>query len=264
MAVFGCGQLLCTAVFYESLCPDCIASGGRDKIMEKSAADGKINVPADITLNELLEVIGEVVKEEKMPTPKKLCENAGEPVVQTKCGDCKVYANGYAVYCNSVGRAVLWLADCFSFTYHFARLEGKEYMPDTDTLDGDFLGSLPWFIGVMIRGDHQVERNSMNRQFDRRGSKKELWDGDGAEETGEMHRNFGYCYESPESACIRRETMEEQLGRLTDKQREVFILYHGYGYKQHEIAEMLGITQKAVDFRLNGAESKVRVPGSCF
>ena len=48
-------------LFFEFLCPDCIASGGRDKIMEKSAADGKINVPADITLNELLEVIGEVV-----------------------------------------------------------------------------------------------------------------------------------------------------------------------------------------------------------
>ena len=85
-----------------------------------------------------------------------------------------------------------------------------------------------------------------------------------AEDTDEAEEeaaewNPGYHFESPERALIRKEMLREQLGKLTDRQREVFLLYHQCGYTQQEIAEMLGITQKAVDFRLDAAERKVRL-----
>ena len=246
---------------HERLCPDRIP-GGKDKTMK----DERIIVTEETTLNKLLEMIGQAEKAAKTPTAKSLRENAGAPIAETETGDCKVYRNGYAVYANGTGTAVLWLADCSSFTYRFAQLgdREKEYMADTDTLDESFLGVQPWFMAVMVRGGHQVEKNSMNRQFDRKGAKKDLWDEDETEEKREQSWNSGCHCESPEFVYIRKETMREQLRKLTDKQREVFILYHGYGYKQHEIAEMLGITQKAVDFRLNSAERKVRISAICF
>ena len=52
--------------------------------------------------------------------------------------------------------------------------------------------------------------------------------------------------------------IREQLDKLTDKQREVFLLYHQYGYTQQEIAEMLGIAQQVVARKLSAANAKIR------
>ena len=121
------------------------------------------------------------------------------------------------------------------------------------------MGSQPWFMAVMLRGDHQVEKNSMDRKGDRRGQNKNISLDYVTEEKEAAEWNSGYHFESPEQALIRKEMLREQLRKLTDRQREVFLLYHQCGYTQQEIAEMLGITQKAVDFRLDAAERKVRL-----
>ena len=57
---------------------------------------------------------------------------------------------------------------------------------------------------------------------------------------------------------LNRMDMEERLGAMTEKQREIFILYYKYGYTQMEIAEMLGIRQACVCDRLIGALKKLR------
>lgn len=62
----------------------------------------------------------------------------------------------------------------------------------------------------------------------------------------------------PLEVLIRKERREQTLATLTDKQREVFILYHKYGYVQSEIAEMLGISRDSVNDRLEGAHKKIR------
>ena len=46
--------------------------------------------------------------------------------------------------------------------------------------------------------------------------------------------------------------------KMTEKQREVFDLYYEDHLTQAEIAELLGISQKAVDYRLNGVEKKLK------
>ncbi len=48
----------------------------------------------------------------------------------------------------------------------------------------------------------------------------------------------------PLNAVIRRETRENMLAGMTDKQREVFILYHKYGWTQQQIAHAVGIAQQ--------------------
>ena len=229
-----------------------------------------ITVTEETTLREVLKIIGAVDKAEKTPTAKGLRERKNkdgtveqvQPLAETADGDCKVYANGYAVYSNNTGTTVLWLADCCSFTYQFEGLKDKEkdYISQRCTVGEDILGSQPWFMAVMLRGDHQVERNSMDRKGDRRGQNKNIsLDYVTEEEEEAAEWNPGYRFESPERALLRKEMLREQLGKLTDRQREVFLLYHQCGYTQQEIAEMLGITQKAVDFRLDAAERKVRL-----
>ena len=56
---------------------------------------------------------------------------------------------------------------------------------------------------------------------------------------------------------ISHETLGDYLNALTDKQREVAKLTFE-GYKQREIAQMLGISQSAVSCRLAGARDRLR------
>ena len=63
----------------------------------------------------------------------------------------------------------------------------------------------------------------------------------------------GRMGENPLDAIERRETREAMLAAMTDKQREVFIMYYRDGMTQEQIAKVIGISQKGVDYRLDGA-----------
>lgn len=228
-----------------------------------------ITVTEETTLRELLEMIGAVRRAEKTPTARALREKKREngtveqiqPLAETADGDCKVYANGYAVYSNNTGTTVMWLADCYSFTYQFDGLKDKEkdYISQKITISEDVLGSQPWFIAVMLRGDHQVERNSMDRKGDRRGQNKNISLDYVTEKEEEVAKwNPDYHFESPERALIQKEIFREEFGKLTDRQREVFLLYHQCGYTQQEIAEMLKLNRLTAREYLKVAEAKIR------
>lgn len=228
------------------------------------------SIPEDISLRDLLDILGDVEKAGSKPTPKALRERKLEdgsvqkiaPLAEAMDGACKVYANGYAVYANGIGTTVLWLPDCRTFTYQFDELKDKEkeYLPQRSQIGEDVMDSQPWFMAVMLRGDHQVERNAMDRKSDRKGKNQKLsLDEITEKDEQEYEWRPGCRFENPEAAYIRKEMIQEQLAKLTEKQKEVFILYHKYGYSQQEIADILGVTQKAVDFRLKAAENKVRM-----
>ena len=222
--------------------------------MERRNDTRSITVTEETTLRELLEMIGAVGRAEKTPTARTLREKKHEdgtveqiqPLAETADGNCKVYANGYA--------------DCCSFTYQFDGLKDKEkdYISQSCTVGEDILGSQPWFMAVMLRGDHQVERNSMDRKGDRRGQNKNISLDYVTEEKEAAEWNSGYHFESPEQALIRKEMLREQLRKLTDRQREVFLLYHQCGYTQQEIAEMLKLNRLTVREYLKVAEAKIR------
>lgn len=55
----------------------------------------------------------------------------------------------------------------------------------------------------------------------------------------------------------RREYYEKLLRPLTDKQRQVYILFHLKGYKKVQIAAILHICEKAVRKRLIAAHKKI-------
>lgn len=70
-----------------------------------------------------------------------------------------------------------------------------------------------------------------------------------------------YTYETPEFVLEEKEFMsklEAAIAELTEKQREVFLLNRIDKKKYSEIAEMLGISVKAVEKRISAALKKLR------
>ncbi len=227
-------------------------------------------ITENTTLGELIEILGPVIKAQKTPTSKKLREEAGEPIASDDC--CTVYANGYAVYDNGSGRTVVWVPACVSFTYFFDPMKesekGDEIKQSIDLPEG-FLESQPWNLAITLIGDHRVEQNSMNRTGSRTGTKDYDSDDNGdkdgdAEDALEKSYQNEYNWredqvgEDPETIYIRKETRREMLESMTPEQREVFLLYYKYGYKQKEIAKMLGIDRSSVRSRLDYAVKKVK------
>jgi len=234
-------------------------------------------ITENTTLGELISILGPVSKAEKTPTSKKLAEEAGEPIASYPdplgYGDgILVYSNGYAVYDNGSGRTVVWVPSCTSFTYYFDKMKesekGGEIKQNIELPEG-FLESQPWVLALTLIGNHRVEQNSMNRTGSRTGTKDYDSDDNGdkdgdAEDALEKSYRNEYNWredrigEDPLTIYIRKETRREMLESMTDKQREVFILYYQYGYTQQEIADIIGISQRAVNYRLEGAITHVK------
>lgn len=223
-------------------------------------------ITPETTLADLIAALGNVTKAEKTPTSKVLRETAGEPITKAEDGSILVYANGYCMYDNGSGRTVMWLPSCTSFTYHFDPLgdKEKEYLRETAEIPEGMLETLPWIMAVTLIGEHRIEANSMNRTGSRTGTKDYDSDDNGdkdgdAEEAVEKSYEKAYVWredrigESPETVLIRKETRREMLESMTDKQREVFILYYHEGFNQRQISEMLGISRDSVNDRLEGA-----------
>ena len=142
-------------------------------------------------------------------------------------------------------------------------------MSETYELPDGFLEAQPWIIAVALIGDHRIEQNCMNRT----GSRKDTTDydsadngdkdGDSEEALADPFRRAFNWYdgrmgENPQDAVERRETREEMLAEMTDKQREVFIMYFRDGLTQDEIAAELGIAKMSVNERLRYALSKAK------
>ena len=221
------------------------------------------------TLGELIAILGAVKKAEKTPTAKKLREEAGEPIAVEE--RILVYPNGYAVYGKGRDKTVVWVPDCVSFTYYFnpLKLNEKTYgISETCDLPEGFLESQPWSIAVTLIAEHRIESNMMNRTGSRLGTKDfdsadyDDKDGDKEAATDKLFKNEYDWHEeryggNPEDAVIGEENRLEMLRRMSKRQREVFLLYYQQGYSQIEIADMLGISNVAVNKRLKGAIGRI-------
>ena len=67
--------------------------------------------------------------------------------------------------------------------------------------------------------------------------------------------------EDPGDATVRLELRKEidaALMQLTEKQREVFLAVHYYGYGVTEVAQMHGLDKSTVSKRLDVAEKKLK------
>ena len=221
------------------------------------------------TLTELLSLLDLAEKADKMPTPRELFETLGTPIADMS--DCTLFSNGFAIYQNDTGRTVVWLPYCKSFTYYFGKLRDseKDTLTETYELPEGFLESQPWVIAVTLIGDHRIERNSMNRTGSRRntadydsadnGDK----DGDAEQAVADPFRRAFNWYdgrmgENPQDAVERRETREEMLAAMTEKQRKIFVMYYRDCMTQSDIASFLGVDQTTIRDHLRGALKKAK------
>ena len=225
-------------------------------------------ITAKTTLGELLAML-DLGEKPPVPTPRELFETVGVPIA--KMNGCTLFKNGYVIYQNFTGRTVVWLPYCMNFTYHFNKLKDseKDTLRETCCLPEGYLEKQRWVVAVTLIGDHRIERNAMNRTGSRKDTvdlaSKDRGDKDGAMEeivADPYRRAFnwydGRMGENPLDAIERRETREAMLAAMTDKQREVFVMYYRDGMTQEQIASILNITQVGVKHHLDAALEKVK------
>lgn len=225
-------------------------------------------ITAKTTLGELLAILN-LGDKPKVPTPRALFETAGEPIADMN--GCTLFRNGFAIYKNDSGRTVVWLPYCVNFTFYFDKLRDseKDTLRETYELPEGYLEIQPWVIAVTLIGDHRIESNSMNRTGSRKNTvdlaSKDKGDKDGSMEeviADPYRRAFnwydGHMGENPQDAVERRETREEMLAAMTEKQREVFVMYYRDGISQRKIASILKVDHRAIGFRLEGALKKAK------
>ena len=222
------------------------------------------------TLGELLSILNLTSTSRKpssTPPRKKLRESAGTPIAVGY--GCEAYRNGWAVYDNGIGRTVIWLPKCTEFTYHFGELKPceKEYLKQKDKLEDGFLEKQRWILAVTLIGEYRIEANLMNRTGSRAGTRVySSFDEDG-NDTGDIEEvaySKGYKMNDrslgidPLDAFAEKEYMEQLMSSLTEKQREVIVLYYHEGYTQQQIGELLGISRDSVADRLESAIKRMR------
>ena len=163
---------------------------------------------------------------------------------------CKVYRNGYAVYENELGSTVLWFPACSTFTYHFARSSSKEtHMPAFETLDEEKMSVFPWYIAVALHGEYRIESNNMNRHGDRRGVAVKYEEAEQAAKPT-MSRWYVARIPGPETLVIQQDTIRTFLATLSERQKEIFLLYYLDGYTLSEIASKIGVSSQRISMIL--------------
>ena len=179
---------------------------------------------------------------------------------------CYVFANGYALYENDAGKTTMWLPDCVRFVYQFTKLRDAEKirgLREYEEIPEELMREMSWVVVLTTIGGHRIENLSLNRKGDRAGSRADLYDESNDENQEDFLRReyvwkdeqFG---EDPVTSYIRKETLARALASMTDKQREVFLLYYRDGYTQEEIGEMISIAQQNVSKLLLKATEIIR------
>ena len=185
-----------------------------------------------------------------------------EPMVAriefTSGGFCEVFTNGYAVYDNGNRKCVVWAPDCGSATYYFGPLKDKEkeYLDQKKELSEDDLGPLPWYHALMIAGEDRIEYNMEHPKS--KGSASDTENPEEWESKANYRWSCGAHFDSPEEAYLKKEAAEERRKALTDRQREVYVMYYEQGYTQEEIASIIGIRQQNVSKYLGTSINKIR------
>ena len=238
--------------------------------MDTVADAAAVKITPRTTFGELLTILGLEAGQKRIGrTPKRaaLLAESGEAVVQM-CG-ISVFRNGYALYENGFGRySVLWLPYCTRFTYCFNKLRDaeKDYLREIADLPEDGFKKWKWMPVIALFGEERITQK-LNRGFGNADTKNnESSEDDEVEIEPEdidwEGLNFVWDDETlgvdPLNAVIRRETRENMLAAMTDKQREVFILYHKYGWTQQQIAYIMKVSQQAVNKLLSKANLKVQ------
>ena len=196
-----------------------------------------------LTLQELKQIVDATEHGCKAPTAKHLKE-AGEIIEREKLGknvEITVYKNGYVLY--QVGRhaTVFPLHICENYLYPSnsapVRLTGAVFEEEA------------WYLRPALEGEDRLSRNQEERERDNTISYSAV-----SEEWNVMEDGGISIQEQFEN----RETVQEILRLLTDRQRVVVSRFFLQGKTQRQISRELGISSPAVSTILSRAVQRIR------
>lgn len=196
-----------------------------------------------VTLQDLKWIVKQPEKEEKAPTARHLLEH-GKRVVSMENGrdvQLLVFAEGWALYRVGKYTTVFSVHSCSGYCYES---HGRQIF-----VDAAFFEEQEWYVRLMLEGEDRLARN---RETSRKGRIVSY------HAVSEEWFFLASPVLPPLEQLIEKEQILELIGLLTERQRDIVILYFYYGETQWEIARSLGISQPAVSQALMAALRRMR------
>lgn len=207
-----------------------------------------------LTLRELLMMISSTAGV-SIPTAKAL-RTSGDPIAVYAVLNfsISVYPSGFALAVSYKSATVVRVDECNDYTYdtlHETLANCKKSTIPSHIGFEVFLDAA-WSVRVTMTAEDRLEAN--NDLAARRAVSEHP-----AVAASVQQYNRWLHGSSVEEVVLKKMEKEEMLERMTDKQREAYILYYDEGwYTMEEIGGMLGVTRDAVKDRLHGAVQKAR------
>lgn len=220
-------------------------------VPEKPTTPSSVN--DKLTLRELLTMISPTTGV-SIPTAKALRESDTPiAIYATNNFSISVYPSGFALAVSYKRTTVVRVDECTDYSYdtlHEALANCKKSATPSHIGFEVFLDAA-WPVRVTMTAEDRLEEN--NDLAARRAISEH------PQIAADVQQYNRWLHgESVENQTFGRMMKEEMLERLTDKQKEVMILYYDEGYTQAEIAEVMGVSQKAVGQHIMLANKKIR------
>ena len=206
-----------------------------------------------LTLRELLTMISSTAGV-SLPTAKAL-RTSGDPIAiySTNNFTISVYPSGFALAVSYKRTTVVRVDECTDYNYDTLH---EELANCNNSVTPSHIGfevflDAAWPVRVTMTAEDRLEENN-DLAVRRAISEHPQVAADVQQYNRWLHG------ESVENQVFGRMMKEEMLKNLTDKQKEVMILYYREGYTQAEIAEMLGLGRRTVSDRIEAALKKIR------
>lgn len=214
--------------------------------------DSVMNMNEKMTLRELQTLISST-KGLSIPTAKALrTTDTPVAVYSTTNFSITVYACGFALAKSYKRTTVVRVDACRDYKYQTLhdKIADTKKSATPSHVGFDVFLDIAWPVRIMLTAEDQLEENN-DKAAHRAISEHPAIAADVKEYNRYVHG------ESVEDMVINEIMKAEMLSTLTDKQREVYVLYYDEGYTLQEIGEMLGVTWVSVRNRLEGAMKKI-------
>jgi len=196
-----------------------------------------------LTLQDLKWIVKEPKTGKKVPTARYLLEQ-GERIVSMENGggvQLLVFREGYALYRVGKYTTVFPIHSCGNYCYEN---DGQKICVDADFFEGK-----EWYVRLLLEGEDRLAKNREAYHKERVVSYHAV---------SEEWFLLTSPVLPPLEQLIEKEKILELMGLLTDRQRDIVILYFYYGETQWEIANALGVSQPTVSQTLMTALRRMR------
>ncbi|GAA6276398.1 hypothetical protein F170042I7_25840 [Blautia caecimuris] len=204
-------------------------------LVGETAGDSGRTVQRYIRLQELKQLIGCPVPEQRIPTANYL-KNNERSIMERKINETAaitVYPNGYALYEADGSATVFPVHPCGDYCYGFP--------PYVCTVSARLFEKEAWYIRLILEGEDRLFRNLETKEQNHTVSYHFV---------AEDWQELADAEDSVFDCVIQREMIRNVLGCLTGRQRRVMEAYAVEGKTMKEVAKELGITVTAVSWLL--------------